>query len=347
MATRNLTKEFLEKRARRKSSGAGVGGANPMHTTPSALLDDEGHPDSSSSAGGLPPVRASRQRVRSRARPGLTPLARRSSPRRLSQVWVDYVDNVERDISQIQKKMDALSKLHQKRLMTFDDSQAHEQDAEIGVMADNIQSIFRKSEKTLKKVAAAQAQETEGDASGGQLAVQKNIQRSMAMKLQALSGSFRDKQKDYLNELAKQKGGGASFDFLSDGSGPGGAMGGGDLGFNEQQLAVVESQENAVRERDEEIQKIARSIQELSDIFKELAVLVIDQGTILDRIDFNMEQVVEHVEEGIKQLEKAEEYQKSARPKWCIAILLFLITCLLVFLVLKHRKKDKHDDDDK
>ena len=80
---------------------------------------------------------------------------------------------------------------------------------------------------------------------------------------------------------------------------------------------------------------------------EELAVLVIDQGTILDRIDFNMEQVVEHVEEGIKQLEKAEEYQKSARPKWCIAILLFLITCLLVFLVLKHRKKDKHDDDDK
>ena len=105
------------------------------------------------------------------------------------------MDNVERDISQIQKKMDALSKLHQKRLMTFDDSQAHEQDAEIGVMADNIQSIFRKSEKTLKKVAAAQAQESEGDASGGQLAVQKNIQRSMAMKLQALSGSFRDKQK--------------------------------------------------------------------------------------------------------------------------------------------------------
>ena len=34
----------------------------------------------------------------------------------------------------------------------------------------------------------------------------------------------------------------------------------------------------------------AQSIEELSDIFKELAVLVIDQGTILDRIDFNMEQ---------------------------------------------------------
>lgn len=47
-----------------------------------------------------------------------------------------------------------------------------------------------------------------------------------------------------------------------------------------------------VAERDEEIRKIAESIQELSTIFKELAVLVIDQGTILDRIDFNMEQVL-------------------------------------------------------
>lgn len=44
--------------------------------------------------------------------------------------------------------------------------------------------------------------------------------------------------------------------------------------------------------RDQEIQHIARSIEELSQIFKELAVLVIDQGTVLDRIDFNMEQVV-------------------------------------------------------
>lgn len=34
-----------------------------------------------------------------------------------------------------------------------------------------------------------------------------------------------------------------------------------------------------------------KSIEDLSTIFKELAVLVIDQGTILDRIDYNMEQV--------------------------------------------------------
>eukprot|EP00640_Fibrocapsa_japonica_P005698 CAMPEP_0113941088 /NCGR_PEP_ID=MMETSP1339-20121228/7088_1 /TAXON_ID=94617 /ORGANISM="Fibrocapsa japonica" /LENGTH=95 /DNA_ID=CAMNT_0000945135 /DNA_START=1 /DNA_END=288 /DNA_ORIENTATION=+ /assembly_acc=CAM_ASM_000762 len=94
-----------------------------------------------------------------------------------------------------------------------------------------------------------------------------------------------------------------------------------------------------VQDRDEEITKIVKSIQELSTIFKELAVLVIDQGTILDRIDFNMEQVVEHTKEGITQLEKAEAYQKSSHPIKCIAVLLVLIAIMLTILILKHRKR--------
>jgi hypothetical protein len=47
---------------------------------------------------------------------------------------------------------------------------------------------------------------------------------------------------------------------------------------------------------------------------------VIDQGTLLDRIDYNMEQVVEHMEKGVEQLESAEELQKSARPRTCITV---------------------------
>jgi syntaxin 16 len=46
--------------------------------------------------------------------------------------------------------------------------------------------------------------------------------------------------------------------------------------------------------RDTEIQRIAESIEELANIMKHLAGLVIDQGTILDRIDYNMDAAVEH-----------------------------------------------------
>jgi len=58
-----------------------------------------------------------------------------------------------------------------------------------------------------------------------------------------------------------------------------------------EQLEAVDDMEVQVAKRDHEINSIVESIEELSQIFKELAVLVIDQGTVLDRIDYNMEQV--------------------------------------------------------
>ena len=93
-----------------------------------------------------------------------------------------------------------------------------------------------------------------------------------------------------------------------------------------------------MNQRDEEIMRIAKSIEELAAIFKELAVLVIDQGTILDRIDFNMESAVEHAKEGIVQLQKAEDHQKNALPFRCIVVLVVLISimlgnCKIAFLV--------------
>lgn len=71
-------------------------------------------------------------------------------------------------------------------------------------------------------------------------------------------------------------------------------------GFTQAQVTEFEIAEDVIDERDKEMQRIATSITELATVFKELSALVIDQGTILDRIDYNMKQVVEWTEKGIE-----------------------------------------------
>merc|ERR1712107_589139 len=84
-----------------------------------------------------------------------------------------------------------------------------------------------------------------------------------------------------------------------------------DTGFNEAQLLELDGMETNAAQRSQEICQIAASINDLHTIFKELAVLVIDQGSIPDRIDYNIEQVVVQSKEANVQLQKAEHGQKK------------------------------------
>lgn len=60
--------------------------------------------------------------------------------------------------------------------------------------------------------------------------------------------------------------------------------------------------DEAIVQRERAINDIAKGIIELSDIFRELQSMVIDQGTMLDRIDYNVERMGTEVKEADKEL---------------------------------------------
>lgn len=60
-----------------------------------------------------------------------------------------------------------------------------------------------------------------------------------------------------------------------------------------------------LRARDHELTEIAKSISDLAELFKDLSGLVIDQGTLLDSVEYNIEQTSVQVADAVKELDVA------------------------------------------
>jgi syntaxin 16 len=57
--------------------------------------------------------------------------------------------------------------------------------------------------------------------------------------------------------------------------------------------------------RDRELREIAKSIGSLAELFRDLSSLVIEQGTVLDSIEYNLDNTVVHMEEAVRELDTA------------------------------------------
>jgi syntaxin 16 len=94
-------------------------------------------------------------------------------------------------------------------------------------------------------------------------------------------------------------------------------------------------EEEELSRRSKEISGITKSINELAVLFKDLSVLVVEQGTILDRIDYNVKEAKEHMEQADVHLQKTVEIEQSGRARGCIYTLTFFIFVCLILLFLK------------
>jgi syntaxin 16 len=81
------------------------------------------------------------------------------------------------------------------------------------------------------------------------------------------------------------------------------------------QLVDQQLLEPNLRARDRELTEIAKSIATLAELFKDLSSLVIDQGTLLDSVEYNIEQTAVHMDDSVKELEIATRFVPS-RVVW-------------------------------
>lgn len=247
----------------------------------------------------------------------------------LPPAWVDDSEEVAANIQRARVKMAELTKAHAKALMpSFGDGK--EDQRLIEALTLEITDILRRSGKRLQKLSASGSAEDSN--------VRKNVQRSLATDLQTLSMDLRRKQSTYLKRLQKQKEGPEGVDLEMSFSGNKSRLEDDefdDMSLNEHQMRKLKKSEHFTVEREREINQVMQSVNELAQIMKDLSVLVIDQGTIVDRIDYNIQTVAVSVEEGLKQLQKAERTQQKGGMVRCATVLVIMCFVMIVLLILK------------
>lgn len=80
---------------------------------------------------------------------------------------------------------------------------------------------------------------------------------------------------------------------------------------------------------------LEKSLQEVYEMFVQISTLVMEQGSLIQVIEYETENALQNVDKGADQLEKARELQiKALKKKTCILIWLTVILGVLILILL-------------
>ncbi|OOF98254.1 hypothetical protein ASPCADRAFT_43530 [Aspergillus carbonarius ITEM 5010] len=248
--------------------------------------------------------------------------------------WVDVQEEVTELLADIAQKSGLLDKLHQKHLLPgFGDEDARKQDeAVIERLTQEITRAFHMCQKAVQKIEVmVREAKQQGGVSSGDETMAKNLQISLAARVQEASARFRKKQSNYLKKLRGLEGGSVPFErsptpMQNPYTDPSLMESDADKSFSQSTLIQTSQRltgqnDAAIEQREREINDIAKGIIELSDIFRELQAMVIDQGTMLDRIDYNIERMGTEVKAADKELKVVCLHQMRCTEEFLLIVL--------------------------
>ncbi|CAF4333679.1 unnamed protein product, partial [Rotaria magnacalcarata] len=91
---------------------------------------------------------------------------------------------------------------------------------------------------------------------------------------------------------------------------------------------------NAIEARQRDIIKLENCIKELHNMFLDLAILVTDQGEMIDCIQHNVSKTIDYVEAAHENINIAEQNKNKANKKKIILIIILFTTFLVILITI-------------
>ncbi|KAK5708428.1 t-SNARE affecting a late Golgi compartment protein 2 [Elasticomyces elasticus] len=270
--------------------------------------------------------------------------------------WLDIQDEITGLLSEIAGKMRRLDQIHAKHVLPgFDDESVKaREEREIESLTQDITRTFTTCQSRIRRIDGMVRES--GQLPQGEETMARNLKISLAGRVGEVSSTFRKKQSAYLKKLRALGGMNTPIDrsgtplssnpytdpALMDSETDRSAAEGTLLQTAQSQLTQrrrTGMQDSAIEHREREIERIAQGVIDLSNIFQELNSMVIDQGTVLDRIDYNVERTHEHVKAADKELVVATGYQKKSTKRKVILLLLLVVVGMFILLIIKPKRR--------
>lgn len=268
--------------------------------------------------------------------------------------WLDIQDEITQQLADVAGKMKKLDALHAKHVLPgFDDESVKaREERDIEALSQEVTSSFNFCQRAIKRIDAMQRQGPQSRTNADET-MARNLKISLASRVGDVSTLFRKKQAAYLKKLRSL--GGMTTPLDRAGTPVTGAQNPyTDPAMQEEQLDRSSAQSTllqtaqvrkrvgvhdaAIEQREREIEKIAQGVIDLSNIFQELNAMVIDQGSLLDRIDYNVERTAEHVKAAEQELQVATGYQKKSTKRKVILLLVLLVVGMFILLLVKPKR---------
>lgn len=234
--------------------------------------------------------------------------------------WSSMVEESQFTLMRLKSKLATLKDLYANLISrpAFDDNDRDEQ--EIKSLTEDIMRMSN----GLYKIASRMEAEGRRAVSPLERRLLESVTRAMVTEMSELQAEFKAVESNYVNMVkSREERSKPYFDFETE--------------TVEEDWGEINLVQQSIEQRgvdEAQVENIMKSFVELRDLYRDLSRLVVDQGTVLDRIDYHVEQAQNQISLGTQKIAKAAQYQKGHKKLVCIFILAIAFTVLFIALII-------------
>jgi len=250
--------------------------------------------------------------------------------------YFEEVNSIQEGMATIRRNLLSIEEKYGQSLVTMDMEQGAKSSEELERLIDSTNLTAQDIRNKLKQLDES-SKKNKGKGGPAQAKIRSNMQGALTKKFLDLMQEYQELQTKYKNKfrervatqykMVKPDATGEEIDE---------AIESGDTQIFAKAILDTERKNQAksalayIESKSNDIKRLEQSIQELHNLFLDMAIMVEAQGELIDQIEYNVTQAVDNTRVAVENLRGANKYQKKSRKKMCIIVCILIVILLLL-----------------